>query len=62
LGTFPSWGREMRTVEVMKEFRDRCKELAAKAKMPEVKTRLEKLALDYQKHLERLEAPPIAPK
>ena len=52
----------MRTVEVMKEFRDRCKELAAKAKMPEVKTRLEKLAVDYQKHLERLEAPPIAPK
>ena len=52
----------MRTAEVTKEFRDRCKELASKAKIPEVKARLERLALTYQRHLEKLDSPPTAPK
>ena len=52
----------MRTIQVTKEFRDKCQELAQKAKMPEVKTRLELLAAKYERQLEKLEAPPTAPR
>lgn len=52
----------MRTIEVTREFRDRCKELAQKAKMPEVRDRLWQLYNKYQQQLEKLESPPIAPK
>lgn len=51
----------MRTIEVTREFRDRCKELAQNAKMPEVRARLWQLVSQYQKHLDRLESPPLAP-
>jgi hypothetical protein len=52
----------MRTIEVTREFRDRCKELAEKAKMPEVRARLWQLFHKYQAHLEKLESPPLAPR
>jgi hypothetical protein len=52
----------MRTLEVTREFRDRVRKLADEAKMPEVKVRLEKLARQYERHLEKLEAPSIAPR
>jgi len=52
----------MRTIEVTREFRDRCKELAQNAKMPEVRARLWHLFNQYQKHLDKLESPPLAPK
>lgn len=53
----------MRTVQVTTEFREKAIELAAKCKMPEVKARLERLAVTYQRHLEKLaDSPPTAPK
>ena len=51
----------MRTKEVTQEFRDRCKELATRTKLPEVKQRLEKLALRYERHLAELDSPPLSP-
>ena len=56
---------EMRTLEVTREFYERCNELAKTAKIPEVKARLTRLADDYRKkleELERIEAVPLAPK
>jgi hypothetical protein len=56
---------EMRTLEVTREFFETCNELAKKAKVPEVKARLTRLAEDYRRkleELERVEAGPLAPK
>jgi hypothetical protein len=52
----------MRTKEVTREFRDRCRELAQKCTMPEVRNRLQQLAMKYERELQKLEAPPIAPR
>jgi hypothetical protein len=52
----------MRTIEVTREFRDRCKDLAQKCTMPQVKSRLEKLAIKYDRDLQKLDAPSIIPK
>ncbi len=55
----------MRTLEVTREFYEKCNELAKAAKMPEVKFRLTRLAHDYRRkldELERIESESIAPK
>ena len=52
----------MRTKEVTREFRDRYRELAQKCTMPEVKVRLQQLAIKYERELEKLESPPLAPR
>jgi uncharacterized protein YceH (UPF0502 family) len=55
-------GEAMRTEQVTQEFRDKAKELAKLSKMPEVKTRLDRLALQYERELGKLQAPWIVPK
>ena len=60
-----SMGMEMHTLEVTREFLERCNELAKIAKIPEVKIRLIRLADDYRRkleELERIESGSIAPK
>jgi hypothetical protein len=55
----------MRTLDVTREFFETCNELAKKAKVPEVKARLTRLAEDYRRkleELERVESGPLAPK
>ena len=55
----------MRTVQVTREFYEKCKELAEQAQVPEVKERLTRLAEDYRKkldELQRVKSVPIAPK
>jgi len=53
----------MRSAHVIREFRDKTRELADNAKVPEVRERLEKLAQRYQTELEKLEASPsLAPR
>jgi hypothetical protein len=46
----------MFTIEVTREFRDRCEELALKSNVPEIRARLWKLYDKYQQDLEKLEA------
>jgi hypothetical protein len=60
-----SMGMEMHTLEVTREFFEKCNELAKVAKVPEVKARLIRLADDYRRkveELERIESESIAPK
>ncbi len=45
----------MRTREVTQEFRDRCKELAELSQIPEIKTKLSKLAEKYDRLLQEIE-------
>jgi hypothetical protein len=45
----------MRTLEVAREFRDRCRALAAISTVPEVKWNLQKLAVTYERQVEELE-------
>jgi uncharacterized protein YceH (UPF0502 family) len=53
----------MRSAQVMREFRDKTRELANNAKVPEVRERLEKLAQLYQTELEKLgTSPSLAPR
>ena len=47
--------RKMRTLEVTREFHEKCVELARVAKVPEIRSRLWRLANDYQSKLEALE-------
>jgi hypothetical protein len=54
----------MRTAQVTREFRDKCKELATLSKIPEIKARLSQLAAKYDGLLEEIapaEAASIAP-
>ena len=54
----------MRTLEVTREFRDKAKQLADQARVPQVRTRLRLLADHYQREinvLERVRSPTIAP-
>ena len=52
-----------RSAQVMREFRDKTRELANNAKVPEVRERLEKLARRYQTELEKLDtSPSLAPR
>ena len=66
-------GAEMRTVDVTREFYEKCNELAKETRIPEVKFRLTRLANDYRRKLDelereslhrlrRVETDPIAPK
>jgi len=55
----------MRTLEVTREFLEKCEELAKTTTVPEVKVRLTRLAADYRRkveELERVESDSIAPK
>ena len=45
----------MRTLEVTREFHEKCVELAKFAKVPEIRSRLWRLANDYQSKIEELE-------
>jgi len=45
----------MRTVQVTREFYEKCIELADQAQVPEVKEALTRLAADYRKKLDELE-------
>ena len=54
----------MRTPEVTREFRDKCKELAALSNIPEIKARLWRLANKYDgvlKEIDPSEASSIVP-
>jgi hypothetical protein len=51
----------MRSAEVMREFVERCEALAALATVPELKTRLERLAARYKEDLQRVESGSIVP-
>ena len=46
----------MHTREVTQEFRNRCKELAELSQIPEIKTKLWKLAEKYDRLLQEIEA------
>ena len=46
----------MRTVKVTREFYETCSELAKLAKVPEVKLNLQRLAAEYRRALDELEA------
>jgi len=55
----------MRTVQVTREFYEKCIELADQAQVPEVKEALTRLAEDYRRKLdemERVASVPLAPK
>jgi hypothetical protein len=53
----------MRSVEVLQEFRDKTRELADSAKVPEVRERLEKLVRHYETELEKRDtSPSLAPR
>jgi hypothetical protein len=51
-------GVEMRTVDVTREFYEKCNELAKQTKIPEVKYRLTRLADEYRRKLDELERRP----
>jgi hypothetical protein len=48
----------MRTVDVTREFYEKCNELAKETKLPEVKFRLTRLANEYRRKLDELERGP----
>ncbi len=50
----------MRTVDVTREFYEKCNELAKEAKIPEVKFRLTRLANEYRRKLDELESGPAS--
>ena len=45
----------MHTAEVTREFRDKCKELAALSNIPEIKARLGRLADKYDELLQEID-------
>ena len=48
----------MRTVDVTREFYEKCNELAKETKIPELKFRLTRLANQYRRNLDELEREP----
>ena len=45
----------MRTPEITREFRDKCKELAKISNIPQVKLRLLRLAVRYDRYLKEID-------
>jgi hypothetical protein len=52
-------GAEMRTLDVTREFYEKCNELAKETRIPEVKFRLTRLANEYRRKLDELEREPL---